>query len=498
MAQAGTGTKPGKLDPRLIRLGLVLVPAIVMSMLDTTIVNIALDTLGRSFHAGLPTIQWVVIGYMLALATTLPTAGWAVDRFGGRRVFLVATAAFTLGSGLCALSWNAGSLIGFRVLQGAAGALLMPVAQTMLARAAGSAAMGRVMGIVGVPALLAPVAGPIIGGAIVDSTTWRWIFLINLPIGVFSLLLSLRALPRAQPGQQAAPRLDARGFALLSPGLAFVVYGLSHAGSVGSFTDIAVWATIAGGLGLIGAFVLHARVLQDRALIPLTFFRDRAFTGSAIVSVVIGMCVFGVMLLLPLYYQQVRGDSALRAGLMLIPQELGVMVMLPVSGVLADRLGPRPVVTAGMAAVGLGTLPLTLVTATTADWQLIATMVLRGLGFGAAMMPAIAAGYRNLPAAAAGNASTALNVFSRIGGTLGGAILSVILARHLAASTLHPTAQTVAGGYDAAFRAALALGAAGFLAAFLLPGKPPGRPQKAELDGQPDQAVATRGGKVPR
>jgi EmrB/QacA subfamily drug resistance transporter len=471
-------TDTGKLDPRLIRLGLVLVPGIVMSMLDSTIVNIALDTLGRGFHAGLATIQWVVIGYLLAMAITLPTAGWATDRFGGRREFIAATVMFTVGSGLCAVSWDAGSLIAFRLVQGAAGALLMPVAQTMLARAAGSAAMGRVMAIVGVPALLAPVAGPIIGGAIVDDTTWRWIFLINLPIGVFSLLLSLRALPRDQAGEQAPSRLDVRGLALLSPGLALLVYGLSHAGAVGSFADTAVWATMAGGLALIVAFVLHARAWQERALIPLAFFRDRAFTGSAVVSMVIGMCVFGVMLLLPLYYQQVRGDDALRAGLMLIPQELGVMVMLPVSGVLTDRLGPRTLVTAGMAAVVIGTLPLTRVTASTADWQLIVTMVLRGLGFGAAMMPAIAGGYRNLPAAAAARASTGLSIFSRIGGTLGGAILAVILATHLAVGN-------PAGGYDAAFSAALAIAAAGFLAAFLLPGKPPGPEHDLERAGQP-------------
>src|SRR4051794_6406958 len=220
-----------KLDRELMLVASVVVLGAIMSILDTTVVNVAINTLARDFHTTLPTIQWVATGYTLALATVIPLTGWAADRFGTKRLYMTSIALFLGGSLLSGLSWSAASLIGFRVLQGLGGGMLMPLGMTILTRAAGPSRVGRVMSIIGVPMLLGPIFGPILGGWLVDDISWRWIFFINLPIGLVALFLSRRVLPRDRP--QPAERLDFLGLCLLSPGLALVIYGLAKSTSAG-------------------------------------------------------------------------------------------------------------------------------------------------------------------------------------------------------------------------------------------------------------------------
>ncbi|WP_433524706.1 DHA2 family efflux MFS transporter permease subunit [Nocardia pseudovaccinii] len=464
------------LDPQLIRLGLVVVVGVFMSMLDTTIVNVALRTLGHELDAGLPTIQWVVTGYLLALAVVIPTTGWLTERFGGKQVFILATAAFTFTSGLCAVAWNANSLIAFRIIQGTAGALLMPVAQTILARAAGPERMGRVMMVVGVPAMLAPILGPVLGGVLIDNVSWRWIFLINVPVGVLSVLLSMRLLPTDTASKEVQP-FDFRGLTLLGPGLALLVYGLSQAGKDGSFAPAEVWLTMLGGIALMALFAWYALGRGEQALIPLGYFRDRTFTGASVVALSLGITIFGVMLLIPLYYQQVRSESALMAGLLMAPQGFGTALAMPIAGRLTDAYGPRRVVLVGSILTTLSALALTQVSGTTSYWLLAGALVVRGLGFGATMMPAMAAGYRNLASTAAGHASSVLQILSRIGGTLGAALMAVILAQHIATTTDH-TPAALSNAYATTFWWAAAANAVGIAFALLLPNTPPARPDK--------------------
>jgi EmrB/QacA subfamily drug resistance transporter len=205
----------------------VVILGAVMSILDTTIVNVALDVLSRDLHAPLTTIQWVSTGYLLSLAMVIPLAGWLSERFGSRRVWLVSVSSFCVGSALCGVATSAGMLIAFRVLQGFGGGLIMPVGMSLLAQTAGPRHVGRVMSVIGVPMLLGPVLGPVIGGLIVNDASWRWIFYVNIPIAVAALVLAARILHR-DLGRADAGRLDWAGFALLSPGLAAVVFGLSE------------------------------------------------------------------------------------------------------------------------------------------------------------------------------------------------------------------------------------------------------------------------------
>ena len=215
-------SQPEGLDREtLIVAGVVMLGA-VMSILDTTVVNVAIDQLAVAFRSSLTTIQWVITGYTLALAAVIPVSGWAADRFGTKRIYMTSLVLFTIGSVLSGLAWSAASLILFRVLQGIGGGLIMPAVMTIMTKKAGPHRMGRVMGVLGVPMLIAPIMGPILGGWLVDSASWRWIFFINVPIGIVAFILAMIVLEPDQP--QPAHRLDWIGMLLLSPGLAVFIY----------------------------------------------------------------------------------------------------------------------------------------------------------------------------------------------------------------------------------------------------------------------------------
>src|SRR4051812_38173144 len=263
-----------KLDRALLSVAVVVVLGVIMSILDTTVVNVAISHLSITFDTSLETIQWIVTGYTLALATVIPVTGWAADRFGTKRLYMLSLALFLCGSILSGLAWSAESLILFRVLQGLGGGMLMPAGMTILTRAAGPQRVGRVMSIIGVPMLLGPIVGPILGGWLVDDVSWRWIFFINPPIGLAALALSLRVLPRDKP--QPGHRLDALGLLLLSPGLALLIYGLAETNAAGGFGSARVLGPALVGLALLGAFVWHA-LRADTPLIDLRLFRNRTF-----------------------------------------------------------------------------------------------------------------------------------------------------------------------------------------------------------------------------
>src|SRR5215469_16859539 len=245
-----------RIESHVWRIAFVVILGSIMSILDTTIVNVALATLGHDLHSSLSQIQWVITGYMLSLAAVIPVTGWAARRFGAKRVYIVSLLLFTAGSALCGLATSTTELILFRVLQGAGGGMLLPIGQLMMADAAGPERMGRVMSIVAVPAMLAPIFGPTIGGLIIDNASWRWIFFVNLPIGVIAVLAALRTLPRGQ--REPTDRLDWAGLALMATGLPLITYGLAEIASTGSFTATKVIVPILAGLALVAVFVFHA------------------------------------------------------------------------------------------------------------------------------------------------------------------------------------------------------------------------------------------------
>ena len=423
------------LPPQVRAVAAVVVVGAIMSILDTTIVNIGLETLSRELHAPLSTIQWVATAYLLALAAVIPLTGWAAERFGAKRVWMVVVAGFVATSMLCGLAWSAESLIAFRVLQGLAGGMIMPIGLITLAQAAGPSNMGRVMSVVGIPMLLAPVFGPLLGGLIIEHLSWPWLFYVNVPFGLLGLVLAWRQMPsdRAEGHHEHAGRLDVPGLLLLSPGVALLVYGLSEIASTGRVLEPVAVVTIVAGLVLSSLFAWRAWT-HDFPVVDVRLLRGRGFAAATVTMFLAGAALFGGMILLPLYYQIDRDASPVAVGLLLAPQGIGAAVAMRWSGRLTDRIGGGPVVTAGLIVLLVGTLPYALVTSSTPYWLLVVGLLVRGIGLGFTLMPTMASAYALLDHHEVPRATPMLNVLQRIGGAIGVAVLAVILQRQLEAA----------------------------------------------------------------
>jgi EmrB/QacA subfamily drug resistance transporter len=288
------------------------------------------------------------------------------------------------------------------------------------------------MSVIGVPMLLGPIFGPVIGGAIVDQASWRWIFFINLPLGFLAVLAAQRLLPEARP--QLGQRLDLRGLALLSPGIAVFLYGMSEAGNQGGFGNTRSVAAAALGLAFVLAFVGHARTRGKTALIDLSLFARRGFATAAATNFLLGIALFGSLILLPLYYQVVRHESPLQTGLLLVPQGLGAALAMPLAGWLTDKIGARVVVSAGMVLALVGTLAYTQVGAGTSYLYLAGALLVIGAGLGSTIMPSMAAAFQTLSREETPRATSALNAIQRIAGAIGTALMAIILQRAIAAN----------------------------------------------------------------
>jgi EmrB/QacA subfamily drug resistance transporter len=403
----------------------------LVTVLSATIVNVAIPTLGRDLDASLLQVQWVATAYLLSLTAVIPLTGWASERFGTRRVWLVALGSFLCGSVLCAVAWSAETLIAARVLQGLGGGLVLPVGQAIVVRRSDPRRIGEVLSIIALVNLSGPTLGPVLGGLLVGEVSWRWLFLINVPLGVIPFLAGLRILPR-ESGTRGR-RLDVRGLMLLPPGLALVTYGLARIASGGG-ADAAAVGTLAGGLGLVGAFVAHARGLGRDALLDMGLLVDRGFRACATMAASFGALMFGMLFLLPIYWEAVRGHSPLQAGVLMVPQGIGSLISLLVVGRLADRHGSRVVVLVGLVIASLATVPFALADESTSTPLLLGVLVLRGIGLSAVLTPANAAAFRNVPRASVPHATSLLTVLLRVGGSLGVAIVAAVLQSRVSAA----------------------------------------------------------------
>ena len=430
---------PEKIDAAVLKIAGVVVLGAIMSILDITVVNVALPTFQTVFgSSGEPLayshVAWTVTAYTLALATVIPMTGWAADRYGTKRLYLTALALFTGGSVLCAAADSINMLILFRVIQGLGGGMLMPLGMTIMTRAAGPARMGRLMAILGVPMLLGPILGPILGGWLIDNASWHWIFLINAPIGVIGFVYAFVVLPSDTP--EPSESFDFLGMLLLSPGLALFLFGVSSLPqNDGDFTAPQVWVSMLIGVLLMLAFVWHA-FRPEHPLLDLRLYKNRNLTVSSITMFLFAAAFFGGLLLVPTYFQQIRGESTLAAGLLIAPQGIGAMITMPIAGNLVDRIPVGRIVPVGMVLIAIGMLGLTQIEADTSYGLLIGLLFVMGLGMGATMMPLFTTALRTLTHHEVARGSTLLNITQQIASSVGVAVISVMLTSQLKQSDL--------------------------------------------------------------
>lgn len=425
--QPGEPAYPDRLDAGLLRIAGVCILATVMAILDVTVVSVAQRTFIQQFDSSQAVVGWTMTGYTLALATVIPITGWAADRFGTKRLFIGSVVAFTLGSLLCAMASNIVSLIVFRVIQGIGGGMLLPLGFMILTREAGPRRLGRLMSILSIPMLLAPIGGPILGGWLIDTSSWRWIFLINLPFGIVTLILAAVVFPRDHPARSET--FDVVGVLLLSPGLATFLFAVSSIPGRGTVADRHVLIPAAVGLLLIAAFVLHAWHRADHPLIDLRLFGNRVLTQANVTMLVFAIAFFGAGLLLPSYFQQVHHNTPMQAGVHMIPQGLGAMLTMQLAGPFVDRRGPGKIVLIGITliTVGLGTFAFGVARQAPYLPTLLIALTVTGLGMGCTMMPLCVASVQALAPHQIARGTTLISVSQQVGGSMGTALMSVIL-----------------------------------------------------------------------
>jgi EmrB/QacA subfamily drug resistance transporter len=449
-----------------VAVSVVFVAAMFMSILDVTIVNVALPTLGRHFGVPATSVDTVAIYYLVSLAVFIPASGWLGDRFGGKRVMLAAIVVFTAASALCGAAQSLTELEISRVIQGIGGGMLAPVGLAMLLRVFPQAERVRVSAILTIPTTLAPATGPVLGGLLVTEASWRWVFYVNVPIGAATVLFGLLFL--AGGGAQDDPgRFDLTGFLLAGAGFGTLMYGVSE-GPIQGWRSVPVLATVAAGVVLL-AVLVKSELASTQPLIDLRLLANRLFRSCNIVMILASVSFLGTLYVVTLFFQDGRGLSALGAGLSTFPEAFGVMAGAQLaSRVLYPRLGPRRHIAIGLAGVAVSIALMTLIGAGTSLWWMRLLMFALGFAMGHVFVPGQAAAFASISPAATGRASTMFNAARQLGGAAGVAALTsavvAVGARHVVAGHSVPNLWA----YHLAFIIAAVIAAASIPAALTI------------------------------
>jgi len=446
-----------KLDPR-ISVCIVFVAAMFMSIMDSTIVNVALPSLARQLSVPNTSIDAVVVAYLVSLAVVIPVSGWLGDRWGTKRVFLIALALFSVSSALCGLAGSFTMLVLFRVLQGAAGGALTPVGTAILYRTFPPEQRVQVSRVLVIPTVIAPATGPVLGGFLVDQLSWRWVFFVNVPVGIAACLFGLIFLYEHR--EPTAGRFDLVGFSLAGLGLALIMYALSEGPTYG-WLSAGILGSAIVGLIVLGAFI--AIELRTREpMIDLHLLGDRLFRSTNLISFFASAGFLGLLFVGPLFLQEARGVSALMSGLTTFPEAIGVVLSTQIVARLYPRVGPRRLMAGGLTGVAVAMSLLCLMGGDTTLWLMRVLMFLIGAGMAYSFLPVQAAAFATITPAATGRASAIYNAQRQLGAALGVAVLGTVLSAigpfHISAAG---AAQPNLLAYHIAFLAAAALALTG-------------------------------------
>lgn len=442
-----------QLHPK-VSVSIVFVACMFMSIMDTTIVNVALPSLGRELAVPTASLDAIVVGYLISLAAIIPASGWLGDRFGTKRLFLLALALFSVASALCGLAPNFPLLVASRILQGIGGGALTPIGLAMLYRTFPPAERIQVSRILILPTIIAPAIGPVLGGLLVDQLSWRWIFFVNVPIGIAALLFALVFLQEHR--EPKAGRFDLAGFLLAGTGLALVMYALSEGSSAGWTSPSILSSACVGFLVLMVFAVVELRTREP--MIDLRLLEDRLFCSANLISLFSTAGFMGILFAVPLFLQEARGVSALASGLTTFPEALGVAISTQIVTQLYPRIGPRRLMARGLVGVAIMMSLLSLIGKDTNLWLLRILMFFIGAGMAYAFQPGQVAAFATISYSSTGRASALNSVQKQVGSALGVAVLSSLISV-VGATRLSATGTTIPNltAYHVAFFAAAVL-----------------------------------------
>lgn len=460
-----------KIDPTVLRISLILAFGVLAPIFDSTMVNIAIQTMTKDMNTTIAVMQWAITGYTLMMGITVPLGGWATDRFNGKRVYGFALALFLIGSLFSAMSATVTTLIIGRLIQGAGAGLLSQALSTLVMRAADGKNIGKLMATIGIPIMIGPVLGPVLGAFIVNHANWRMMFWVNIPITIISMLLLFFGVPDL-PAINPKLKIDFLGIGLLAGFFAGVILGISNYSSNKAFFEQAnvLWEIGLGMLALI-LYILYASVKPDKAIVPLTIFKYKSLNLSTILMMLTGITTNGPMMILPLYFQDIRGEAIISVGLIMGAQAIGMLVTRSQGGKLTDKIGPKWVTITGLVVALLATLPFIWVDAITAIWLLVTVLFVRGLGMGIMIVPVMSSAYMGIPKDKISQATVTTDVLQSVGGAAGSAILASIIINVAANAPKATPLLTMTYAYNMGFAWSAGFTLLMFIPAWFLSGK---------------------------
>lgn len=430
-APAEAATAPTERSPVVV--ALVLALGAFVALLDTTIVGVAMHSFTEYFDVGLADAQWASTAYLLAMSSVIPATGWAAQRFGATATWIASLSVFLLGSLLCGAAWSLGSLIAFRAVQGLGASMLFPLMRIIVVEVAGRAQMGRMMTMMSVPLLVAPVLGPVLGGTLIQEFSWRWAFFLNVPIILTVIVLSARNIPNAKG--HAPGRLDVAGLLTMGGGLAASILGFSNLAKGTSLTGTPVLLPIAVGVLLLAVHGVRAARSETPGVVDFSLFRDRAFTASTSITLLNNFGLYGVVVLVPLFFQQAGGKGPLGAGAIMVAQGVGTAVaVLLVGRVIDTKSNPRALVLVGLLLVAAGLTTFALADTAEVNILLLAALFAQGIGLALAAAPVMVTLYHSLPTTSVPAATTANAVSQQLGGAVGTTVIALLLQHYVYSS----------------------------------------------------------------